>query len=160
MSLLGVRYILELKSAEHKEGLPEDVRFPPALFGVAWENDTWRIWEYTKALPRAWFTADGDVAIRRYEPSFVELDVKSSESGTVVLSDTYYPGWIARVDGRKKSIERVHDVLRGIHVDAGEHTIELRYEPLSFQWGVILSVVGLMLSGAVALGQREALHRK
>ncbi|MBI3956291.1 YfhO family protein [Candidatus Gottesmanbacteria bacterium] len=141
---------MEYKNAEGKEALSIDARFPPALFTIAWEDDAWRIWEYKKALPRAWFSTDGKVGIARYEPSLVELDVNSSERGMVVLSDTYYPGWVARVDGRNASVERIHDALRGIPVEAGGHTIELRYDPLSFRLGVIVSLVGLIISVAVA----------
>lgn len=146
MSLLGVRYILEYKHAQKKEALSSEQRFAPTLFTVAWENETWRIWEYTNVRPRAWFEGAGDVSIRRYEPMIVELSVTASTAGIAILSDTYYPGWVARVDGAAQPIERVYDVLRGVRVDAGQHTIEFQYSPLSFQWGVILSVAGLMLS--------------
>ena len=146
MKLLGVRYVLEYKKALKKESLSSEKRFPPSLFSVAWENDTWRIWEYINAKPRAWFEGDGNVAIRRYEPMTVELSVTATTEGTVVLSDTYYPGWIALVDGNAASVERVYDVLRGIRVAPGEHTIVFQYKPELFRWGVILSVAGLMLS--------------
>ncbi len=62
----------------------------------------------------------------------------------VVLSDTYYPGWVERVDGRNASIERVHDALRGIAVESGSHTVILTYEPASFRWGVFGSVLGII----------------
>ena len=145
MSLLGVRYILEYKNAEGKEALTNNQRFPPALFTIAWEDDAWRIWEYKEALPRAWFSTDGKVTIRRYEPSLVELDVNSSERGMVVLSDTYYPGWVARVDGRNASVERVHDALRGIPVEGGNHTVILTYEPISFRLGLAGSGLGIIV---------------
>lgn len=143
MSQLGVRYILEYKNAQGKEALSSEKRFPPSLFTVAWENDVWRIWEYRKARPRAWFEGGGTVAIRRYEPMYVELEVDNATAGTVVLSDTYYPGWVARVDGRKAPIACVHDVLRGVPLVPGSHRVELRYAPWSFSVGAFLTSVGL-----------------
>lgn len=160
MSQLGVRYILEYKNAENKETLSSDKRFPPSLFTVSWENNLWRIWEYANARPRAWFEGEGNVLIRRYEPNLVELRVSAKTDGTVVLSDTYYPGWTARVDGSRVTINRAHEALRSVEVKQGEHTVELRYEPLSFRWGLILSAVGLILIGVVASATSQALRRK
>ncbi len=151
MSLLGVRYILEYNHTDGKDALTMDERFPMALFTKAWENDTWRIWEYKNALPRAWFSPEGTVHIRRYEPSLVELDVQSSVSGTLVLSDTYYPGWVAYVDGKNTPIERVHDALRGVAVEKGSHRVIFSYLPMSFTVGVAVSAGGILLSVFVVL---------
>lgn len=57
MSLTGVKYLLEHKSKEQPDR-PASMRFPSDLFAVAWEDDSWRIWEYKKALPRAFFAGD------------------------------------------------------------------------------------------------------
>lgn len=55
MALLGVRYILESKTGEHKDVLSEEGRFG-SLFDTAWENDRWRIWEFPYAWPRTFFS--------------------------------------------------------------------------------------------------------
>ena len=75
--------------------------------------------------------------IRRYEPNVVELAVSAKTDGTVVLSDTYYPGWVARVDGIVTPIYRTDYTLRGIPVESGSHTVILTYEPLSFRLGLL-----------------------
>lgn len=149
MSQLGVRYILEYKNAENKDALSSDKRFPPSLFTVSWENDLWRIWEYTNARPRAWFEGEGNVLIRRYEPNVVELRVSAKTGGTVVLSDTYYPGWVARVDGIVTPIYRTDYTLRGIPVESGSHTVILTYEPLSFRLGLLGSGLGIVVIACV-----------
>lgn len=186
MSLLGVRYILEYRKAEYKDALTDDTRFPPALFTIVWEDNLWRIWEYKKALPRAWFATDirvekdpqrlvgvilnsqtdlqttaiveempevirpplekihTDVFIRRYDRAIIELDVSSPTPGLVVLSDTYFPGWVARVDGKLSKIYRADYALRGIPVESGRHTVVLTYEPVSFRFGVWGSLGGVL----------------
>lgn len=154
MALLGVRYVLEYKKAQNKEALTDEERFPPALFSIAWEDDRWRIWEYKNALPRAWLeSARGglpageagleEVVIDRYDPMSVVLRVSAASAGRVILSDTSAPGWVARVDGKEVPIEPAHAALQSVSVNAGDHTVELSYEPWSFRLGVIVSLVGL-----------------
>lgn len=63
--------------------------------------------------------------------------------GLLVVSDTFYPGWRAYVDGKVHPIFEVFGAVRGVVVDAGSHRIEMRYEPRSVYWGAILSLVGL-----------------
>src|SRR5205823_1228917 len=49
--------------------------------------------------------------------------------GMVVLSDTYFPGWRARVDGKAAGIYEVNGAMRGVLVPAGLHTVTMRYRP-------------------------------
>jgi uncharacterized membrane protein YfhO len=68
----------------------------------------------------------------------------------LVLTDIYYPGWKAFLDGRRVPLERVNYLLRGVAVPAGEHRVELRYEPTSFRLGWMISLAtALALIGAV-----------
>jgi uncharacterized membrane protein YfhO len=69
----------------------------------------------------------------------------------VVLTDVYYPGWKATVDGRPATIERVDYLLRGVLVPPGRHRVEFTYEPASWRVGWVLSFVGLSLLAATAL---------
>ncbi len=74
----------------------------------------------------------------------------------LVLSDNWYPGWKATVDGRDADVERVDYLFRGVRLGAGTHTVEFRYEPLSFRIGWIVSLIALLgLVAAVALGARR-----
>ena len=67
----------------------------------------------------------------------------------VVLSDTYFPGWRARVDGKAADIYEVNAAMRGVLVPAGLHTVTMRYRPASVIWGGLLTLVGIL--GAVVL---------
>jgi hypothetical protein len=75
-----------------------------------------------------------------------ELDIKvNTESpGLLVLSDQYYPGWRAYVDGRLTPIYPVNSIFRGVFLDTGNHVIEFRYRPQSFIIGGIISAVSLI----------------
>jgi hypothetical protein len=104
--------------------------------------------------------ATGTAEIVRYRDERVTLRARSSGDGVVVLSDNDYPGWKAKVDGRDVPIERVDYLFRGVRVGAGTHTIEFRYEPLSWRVGWIVSLVALVgLAVAVAVGGRRRRRR-
>ena len=92
----------------------------------------------------------GDARIVADEAERVTLRASSPRAGLVVLSDVHYPGWTAEVDGREAPVERVDYLLRGVRVPAGDHTVELRYEPLSWTIGWVVSLVALILLAAAA----------
>jgi hypothetical protein len=71
--------------------------------------------------------------------------------GLVVLSETFYPGWTATVDGRPADVIEVYGALRGVAVDAGDHAVELRYRPRSVVGGAALTAAGLLLAAVLAM---------
>lgn len=67
--------------------------------------------------------------------------VRADAAGLVVFSEIYEQGWTAYVDGEPVAVLRTNHALRGVPVPAGEHTIELRYEPESLHIGLWISGV-------------------
>jgi uncharacterized membrane protein YfhO len=63
----------------------------------------------------------------------------------VILTDTWFPGWSATVDGRRAQIHQVYGAVRGVEVDAGTHTVEMRYRPASVIAGAALSLLALVM---------------
>jgi len=90
----------------------------------------------------------GRVAITMYRPEEVELAAHMETAGLVVLSDTYYPGWQAYVDGARVPIVRANYFVRGVYVRAGDRRIVFRYRPLSYRVGALLS---FLTAGAMLL---------
>ncbi len=70
----------------------------------------------------------------------IRLDVTLTTDGLVVMSQTYDPDWSAYVDGEKVELYQANGVIQGIAVPAGEHEIELVYEPVSLQVGIYISI--------------------
>jgi len=66
--------------------------------------------------------------------------VNAASGGTLVLSELYYPGWEARVNGNPQRIDEVHGALRGISVPQGESLVSVDYAPQSVTLGAILTV--------------------
>ena len=90
-------------------------------------------------------------------PSSVRVKVEMACTGLVVISDNWYPGWRAQVDGRYVGIWNVNTVIRGVVVPAGKHEVVMRYLPLSVYFGLFLMVLGL--AGAVGLERRSEKDR-
>ncbi len=75
------------------------------------------------------------VVVEEYLPERVVLNVACDAPGLLVLSDIYYPGWIAEVDGSRAEILRADYALRAVALPEGKHTVEFRYEPFWFKFG-------------------------
>ena len=82
--------------------------------------------------------------------------VDAKTAGLLVLSDTYYPGWEADLDGKPVEILRANGVMRAVAVPTGTHTVRFRYEPRSLQLGAAVSLSCLAGALGVALFARTA----
>jgi len=89
--------------------------------------------------------AQDRVSIVSYQPERVEVQAHLGAPGYLVLTDAYYPGWRAFVDGRPAKIERADYHFRAVYLEEGEHTIEFVYVPSSFKVGVAISLACLAL---------------
>lgn len=97
-----------------------------------------------------------DVTIRSYEPHRIELRVNLDVPGYLILTDSYYPGWSAEVDGEPATIHRADLYFRAIALEPGEHRLTLQYEPRSAYLGMAISVIAWLawgLSLAIMVGR-------
>jgi Bacterial membrane protein YfhO len=74
------------------------------------------------------------------------LRVQSGGPAVVVLSQMYYPGWIATVDGEESPVYPVNVALTGLVVPSGSHDVQLFFQPLSFQIGLVMTLASLIVS--------------
>lgn len=88
------------------------------------------------------------------------VELRATGPGMLVLADSQYPGWHARVDGVEAPILTADLILRGVALPAGEHTVVFTYEP-----GALAAMTGLgavVLLGALAVpffGLRRGIGR-
>jgi uncharacterized membrane protein YfhO len=61
------------------------------------------------------------------------------------LSEIYYPGWRAYVDGHEEELVRANGILRAVRIKAGNHQVEFRYQPYSLYAGATISGITLLL---------------
>lgn len=85
------------------------------------------------------------------------VSIHATGPGTLILADSWYPGWNATVDGAPVAIERADLINRAIALSPGEHEVEFRYQPGKLAWllalslGLVLATVGVGLKqGALA----------
>jgi hypothetical protein len=86
----------------------------------------------------------GHVRFTRYEPNEVEMFVEAREPALVVLTDSYYPGWYAYVDGRATRIWPANSLFRAVEVPGGVHTVLFLYRPKTLAWGFVISVLTMV----------------
>ena len=97
--------------------------------------------EGSASLDPADFAAS--VEITRYEPLRVVIEAKTNQPGFLVLSDLYYPGWEATMDGEPVPIYEANAAVRAVPLDAGMHTIEFRFKPKPLLYGALISLISL-----------------
>ena len=81
------------------------------------------------------------VSILSYQPNEILLDVNVAAPGYLVLSEVYYPGWRAYVDGREEVIWRANYTFRAIHLEPGSHRVRFLFAPLAWKVGLGVSLV-------------------
>ena len=79
------------------------------------------------------------------QPQKLSIIISSSEAGWVVISDTWFPGWRAELDGIRVPIFRANYLFKAIKIPSGKHKIDIEYQPLSFFLGIIFSTLGLIV---------------
>jgi hypothetical protein len=74
----------------------------------------------------------GSARMLSWRPDRIEIEVDSPQGGMLVLHETYYPGWVAEIDGKPARILRADVLFRGVEVPPGRRQVMFRFAPLSF----------------------------
>ena len=82
---------------------------------------------------------DAHAIITHYDTNMIIINVQTNKEALLVVSEYYYPGWRARINGRTVQIHNANVYLRGIVVPEGTHVIEMRYFPDT----LIIGLIGL-----------------
>jgi hypothetical protein len=128
--------------------LPGGQAFDPAKMALLDEGGL------DEQAPATAGSSDSQVKIVNYEPNRIDLSTKNSRPGFLVLSEVFFRGWEARVDGQPVKLHRVNYTLRGVAVPAGDHRVEVLYLPESLRNGAIAASLGiLLLLAAAAVGR-------
>ena len=89
--------------------------------------------------------ATGTATITSYEPNTVRIRTQTSGAMMLFLSDAYFPGWNAYIDGKQTPVYRADYAFRAAAVPKGDHVVEFRYEPMSWKLGIIGTMIGILL---------------
>jgi hypothetical protein len=88
---------------------------------------------------------NGAVQINTLTDTFEEFKTNCSKPTMLVVSDLFYPGWEAKVDGKRSKIYITDYAFRSVFVEAGEHKITCEYKPRSLYWGIVVSSLSLLI---------------
>lgn len=193
LELLGVRYIIDRDEEAPRASYQDPKRFDSKMFAKVWQEDLWRIFEFQRALPRAWLvgkvfiassdqevvdrildtsfdlrktvvvqepltgdtlaeSAVGSARITQYQSRRVVIETVADATQLLVLTDTFFPGWKAHVDGLQVKIYRTNFAFRGVVVPGGTHTVVFSYEPESFERGKEFTLLGVVLFAVTYIG--------
>jgi len=98
----------------------------------------------------------GQVRILADRMNGIDLEARVDRRSLLVLGDAWYPGWTARVDGRRQPIFKVNYLFRGIFVEPGEHHVAFDYEPWQLRhiaWLSLAVLVGLVSAALSRTGR-------
>ncbi|MEX2109972.1 MAG: hypothetical protein WD802_05190 [Gemmatimonadaceae bacterium] len=90
--------------------------------------------------------------VRRYEPGKVEIDlsVPAPKGAALIVSENFYPGWRAQVDGKPARIGRANLSLIGVELPEGARRVELEFTSPSYETGKTITWIAIVI-GLVAL---------
>ena len=104
-----------------------------------------RFKEQLKGVTEGYKDSLSTIRLTDYEPNRLVYKVSTPKDGVVVFSEVYYPGWQATIDGQPVDIARADYILRAMNVPAGEHTIEMWFNPQSIHVTESIAYVALAL---------------
>lgn len=95
---------------------------------------------------------DFEGTITQYENNSVRAQVSVDRPALIVFTEMYDPGWAATVDSSPTPLWLANYAFRGVLVDAGTHTIEMRFTSAPFRLGLAITIAtaaGLSLATLV-----------
>jgi len=121
-----------------------------------WDHRRTVILESTPPLeiPPLMGGVEGSAQTTSYQDNRVEVEIQSPGNGILVLSDIFYPGWRASIDGVETEVLRADYNLRAVAVPGGRHTVVFQFASQPFargMWISIMAAVGCLFGISVPM---------
>jgi hypothetical protein len=139
LRLLGVRFYITSAYGPLYSRISSNPHFERLLP----DDSYYKVFELAGSRPSfGWENRDADhaVELKVWQPERRGFIVSSASGGHFGLTEQFYPGWKATIDGMETSIERCREVFQCIALPSGQHVVEFRYRS---RW--------LLLGGAISL---------
>lgn len=116
----------------------------PHSVGLSVKKSVWR----AALIPEGKFMADAIPVDYHVEgPNEVRINITGPlGAGYVVVRDTYASGWKAWVDGEPAEIEQYREWMRQVKVESGAKEIVMKYEPVEFKVGLLISIIATFIA--------------
>ena len=92
----------------------------------------------------------GSAEIIKYTPNKLIIDTDSDREAILVISDNFYPGWHAKMNGKDTEVLRTNYTFRGVVVLEGKNRVEMYYYPESFKWGIVIALISIVGIGIIS----------
>lgn len=129
-----------------KDALPESAILEDMKTGATDLKTTILLEE---SLPQELTFGTGSARLVRTDVNNQEFIVETTAPALFYVSDAYFPGWNALVNGKEMHIYRANYNFRGVLVPQGESRVVFRYEPVSYEAGKIISILSFLLLGVL-----------
>ncbi len=99
----------------------------------------------------------GTATVKSYQEEEIVIEVDSADNAILSIAQPHYVGWTAQLNGRPAEILRAYGGLSAVEIPAGQVSLQLRYNPLSYAIGLVVSGfawLGLALLAIVKLLRR------
>ncbi len=139
LSLISVKYVISQFELDHnllellEKKSNKYIYLNRAYFGRAWIEPQGETLDLTGLVPENIKPA----TIILKEPN--QVIIRGEGPGKLVLSEIFYPGWSATVDGQPTNIELAYDLLRSVSLSEGKHEIVFSFNPVSLYIGLFLA---------------------
>jgi hypothetical protein len=95
-------------------------------------------------------------SVTDYQNEKIKVRVSTNQPGYLVLSEIFYPGWQAAVDGKKVDVLSGNYLFRVVPLEEGDHEVYLKFISWPFRVGAIISLLSLAFCLGVFLhGKRS-----
>jgi hypothetical protein len=94
------------------------------------------------------------VGFTRHDPGHISLDLNAPAplGSALVVSENYYPGWRATVDGKAAELARANYTLIGVPLTEGARRVDLTFDSAAYERGKLITLVALATVAVVTLG--------
>ena len=133
---LGVKYWV----TDRDLGLPETQ--------LVYRDGDVSVYRNNQVLSRAVLLDDQDKIIEEpllSQPNSNQLILEIKNRGKLVIHDTFYPGWQARVNGQPVTIDPYGDIFRSVAVIQDNSRVIFDFRPRSFYIGLWISLASFLL---------------
>jgi hypothetical protein len=162
-NLAGITHLITFKPIRNPrlKFITQDTITMPNFCGGWWREKPVYLYENDTVLPRAFFVSKGlkgpviPAGVKYVSPDRRHIYIRAKQSGTVVISESFHPGWIATEHEKYIPLQPFLNTFISCHVPAGEHEITLDFAPQSFRLGLVFSQIGLFLILIILLIQKR-----
>lgn len=98
------------------------------------------------------------IKLSKYSSTRLKLKVNLDGNGFLVITNSFYPGWKAEINGKESLIYQANYAFQAVPLSQGESIVELKFEPFSLKMGVILSLFSLLVGTVIIFWEYSFLN--